>query len=528
VSDELLAQLSRASGVDMRELPDGIMVGATSITMPDWDNLDFRHAFPSRAHGDQREKLLYFAIQDAGDQAPTLTDGYFSKALEGALPVSDDRAARVVAQAMREQYWVNPSRRPFLLPYHSALPLSFALSLGDDVDQRARYRMFSGVLIPFLCWTGERPDSALMVDLLAVFNGEEGFTLLDDLLLQAVRQVAGEPGVATAEKLEQRMPADVRAALSAGAFCQPALDRFQRDLRTVLNMRLPRRDRIEALNQLLGLHLAILYYRVATVLGEELDQVVAADAGLPPGSGGCDCKAGLAGCSLAGKIRFRVGTRGYRPVSMRDGCVQSHREIDSKRLLALPANIIMANVLQHIWRGLDPAASVTPQPRILAAKLRQEPEFARIFAAAARAFAVLYRRERKLPELERPGDIQNGVHALREAILMTRRANLKYTSRDVVNQLALDTTGVGGSLLRRHGTRATFFELDEPFLFLIAKLICEDREMPIDEFERGLAEYGLAPQDAAEQSRLVDALEGMGMLVRYSDSGDSAYVRHIV
>jgi len=525
---QALARVSAATGVDVRTSGTGLSVGGTTIAKPDWDNLNFRHAFPSRAHGDQREKLLYVAVQDAGERQPHRTDGALRKRLETLLPVSDQRAARVVADAMREQYWVNPSQRPFLLPYHSALPLSFAHSLGDDLDDRARYRMFSGAIIPFLCWTGAGTDRQLIAELLAVFNGSDGFTLLDDLLLRAVHAFAGEPGEADAAKLDRRLPDEVRAALGAGAFCQPSLDRFQRDLKTVLGMKLPRRDLIESLNELLGLHLAIIYYRVAVVLSEEIDEAVAADAGLPARGTSCDCSGGLPACSLAGRIRFRVGTRGYRPVSMKDGCVQSYRDVDAKRLLALPANIITANLLHHIWVALDGGASSQPRVGALASRIRSDRSFAKVFGAAAAGFAILHRADREQPAAARPADLLPGTHALRESVLAARRSTLKHTSRDVVNQLAMDSSGTGGALLRRHGTRVTFFELDEPFLFLIAKLICRDQEVPLEEFQRELADYGLAPQDAAESARLAAALDGMGMLVRYSDSGDSAYVRHIV
>jgi DNA phosphorothioation-dependent restriction protein DptG len=94
----------------------------------------------------------------------------------------------------------------------------------------------------------------------------------------------------------------------------------------------------------------------------------------------------------------------------------------------------------------------------------------------------------------------------------------------VVHQLVKRESG--GSLIRSHGNRVTFFELDEEFLFLLVKLVCKDQEVPFDDFLVGLYSYGLTPQDDAERQRLAEALERLGMLTRYSDAGESTYVKH--
>lgn len=111
-------------------------------------------------------------------------------------------------------------------------------------------------------------------------------------------------------------------------------------------------------------------------------------------------------------------------------------------------------------------------------------------------------------------------------MLTARRGRLKHTSRDVVNQLA--KRAFGGSLIRSNGTRVTFFELDEDYLFLLVKLVCGGGELAYEEFLAGLELYGLAPQDGDERDRLAATLEAMGMLTRYSDAGESTYVRHLL
>jgi hypothetical protein len=322
---------------------------------------------------------------------------------------------------------------------------------------------------------------------------------------------------------------ELRATLADGVFCQPSLDRFQRDLRTVLTMQqLPRRDLLDVLTALLSLHLAIYYYRVAVVLGEGVDRAIAATGQLGEVGGGCDCSGGLAGCSLAGRILFRVGTSGDRPVSMKDGCAVSYRDVDGSRLLSLSATIMTANFAQRIWAALG-GPHGRPRPSELAAAARTNPELAHQFDTTASAFATLFALEKELAttaeEAAAYGRRSPGLFALREAVLESRRSRLKHLSRDVVNQLAKRESG--GSLIRTRG-RVIFFELDEDFLFLLVKLVCGEGELAFDRFIGGLREYGLAPQSGDEETRLAAALEHLGMLRRYSDAGESIYVHHNV
>lgn len=395
---EAISQLARRLGVDLTPAGAGIRIGNHTVPPPaEWEDLDLRSAFPSTAHGDQREKLLYITVQDAGSGAPPArTDHDFHAGLEQLLPVPDERARRVLASAMHDTYWVTPKDRPFLLPYHSILPLSYAHSVPDRATgfKPSRYRLFRGVILPFLCWTGSAVDSSLITDVLDVFNGQAGFTLLDELMLEAARAQVGAVSEASATALVARLQDDALSALQQGPFCQPALDLFQKDLRIVLGLPLPRRDLLDALTTLLSLHLALLFYRVAVVLNQEVDRAIAASGGMAEPTAGCDCSGGLGSCPLAGSIKFRTGAEGYRPASLREPCTESYPEIDGRRLLSLPANIITANLAQHIWAHLGGPRSAAPRPRELAAALRADPALAAQFDAAAAGMAILYTASR--------------------------------------------------------------------------------------------------------------------------------------
>src|SRR5205823_3059232 len=132
---------------------------------------------------------------------------------------------------------------------------------------------------------------------------------------------------------------------------------------------LPRRDLLDLLTALLSLHLTVHYYRVAVVLGEQLDRLIAVVGDLPEPAPGGSWDGGLGGCSLAGKLLFRVGTAGDRTIRMNDRCVEAYRELTDRRLLALSAAIITANYLHWLWRELG-GESVNPDLPALTEAIR--------------------------------------------------------------------------------------------------------------------------------------------------------------
>jgi hypothetical protein len=534
VEREALARAGAARGI-VFELLDGVLrVDGNDIPLPeDWDQLDFRHAFPSRAHGDQREKLLFKIVQDA---SPTRArdrklDAELRRQLPDVVPLADPVSRQVVADAITDEYWTTVRGLPYLVPYHTRLPASFLHTrLGEEKE--LRYKLFPGIVLLYLCWTPNGADTDLADALLDLMNSNADFTLLDEFMLTAAERVSnGDAPVraAASELSASDFWGEVSSALEAGAFCQPALDLFQRDLRTVLGMReqLPRRDLIDLLTALLSLHLALIYYRVALVLGERLDRAIAVTGGLDVPELCCACD-GLNSCSLRGRILFRVGTRGDRPVSGQEPAAQAYRDLTDRRLLALPATIASANLVHHIFVALG-GTSAQPDPAAVAAAAATNPELSRLLDAAASGFAILYlTRVPRGPslgvdELAAAGARAPGIFALREAITGARRTRLRHLSRDVVNQLVKRETG--GSLIRKRGP-VSFFELDENFLFLIVKLICRSSDVEFSSFLSDLASYGLAPQDEAEKWLLAEALERLGMLRRFSDAGESIYVHH--
>ncbi len=526
--DDALSRIADTTGVDLAgSTAEAITVGGAAIGLPaSLDPLDMKTAFPARGYGDQREKLLYMFVEDAtspGTSRPSdrhLRDGI----AEHVGDVRDDASRDRLAEVMREHYWTKPKRgrAVHLLPFHASLPHGFKL--------HTRYKMYRGNLLAFLCWTGSGFNTGLLESLFDLFNSQDDFSRLDQMFVSAAENWAGTASATPGGLFASSDVDAVEAVLGAsGAYCQPHLEQFQADLAQLLELRgrIPRRDLIDALTLLVGFHLGTYYYRVALTLGEGLDRVAATAAGGADPGGGCDCSAGLDGCPLAGRIQFRIGTGGYRPASERDPSVRSYRDLHLNRLMGLAASIITANHVGWLWSSLggsgwEPGTGRPDLPS-LAAALERDPELASRLDAAAWALAAIYAREGAA--LDEVSNAASGVVALRSAVTARQRSALRKYSTDVVNML-LRPQQEAGRLLAGNGTRISFFEIDEPLIFILVRLACGSRPRRADEFLATLRRYGLEPQDRGEHDRLLIALERLGMIRKYSDAGESTYVRH--
>lgn len=197
--------------------------------------------------------------------------------------------------------------------------------------------------------------------------------------------------------------------------------------------------------------------------------------------------------------------------------------------MGLAASIITSNHCGWLSAALGGPAwgplSGRPALGALADRLAASPGAAREFDAAAWALAALYADSTTGVPIEDITQSGSGVVALRSAVTAAHRKSLRKTSTDVVNML-LRPQQEAGRLVAGNGTRISFFEVDEPLVFLLVRLACGSGRLRADQFLAALRRYGLAPQDRAEQERLLAALERLGMIRKYSDAGESTYVRH--
>jgi hypothetical protein len=547
--------IARQTGVDLAYVEGKLSVWGVDVKLPvltgeTRDLFGFDGLLPTVPHGDDRDKLLWPVVAESRPEE-TLSlepERPLQENLEERLGLGTE-ASEAAAKALLDRFF-NRKKSSVMLPVHASLPLNFThtYATGKSKGKATGYRMFNGGILPFLLWDATKGsvDVAPLERLLATIADDVGLTALDRKFLSIAMQEAPYPtATPAAQELIDRHASGFADAFgrAGGAFCQPSMNLFRVDLETVLNTDLPRPDKIQWLTLLLSLHLSVRMYRIAVVKGGELDGAVAAAAQIEaPDSGAlCPCPSSGGGpeclqqCPLAGRLQFRTGSGRYRPVSTRDGCRSSYIEIDQRRLLDMPATLVTANLASRAWAALGGGLPADRRDlQALAAALESDANLRRDHDAVCRAITVLHRdAQRKgaatLEELEEAAQtrpLRPGLHALRDDVRKLRARDLRHQSRDVVNQLILDSNvGGPGSLVSRNGTHG-FYEVDEQLLLLLVRLTCQDKQRPYEAFLEGLRNYGLAPQDEVEREALADALERLGLLARYSDAGEASFVHY--
>lgn len=528
--------------------PRIVVPGAPGMDVPQTGKGWMRHeaptVWPNIPHGDARPTLLFGILKDSGapnSQAPL--DGQLWNALEEQLPGDSRQQRKVLAAAMRAKFWTTAGNgrtratsadsKRFLLPLHATLPMSFRQEKAEGGETAFRYKMFRGTVLPFLLsGTDGHADELLLRELLEVFTSDDDLTVLDREVLQIAQKIAPseaqlDPGflIATSGDVLDRM----RSA--GGGFCGPSLEQFRSDLRLVLTMSLPRRDLIHQITLLLSLHLATRLYRAAMILSLQLDACTAlytpdrTDSGEP--SCGQGCCGSSANCDLAGRMRFRTGSGTFRPVKLTDPCVASYRDLTSNYLLPLPVTISTVNIAADALRAAGGAALPPCDPVGLRNELAADAALRSRFDAVTRLLAAarVHQLRGNAEELAEPASLRlPGLHTLRMALLEGRRSTMRREGREVVHQLAKEVRA--GRLISSNGNAAVFFELDEDMIHLLVRITCGNELIPYREFLARLRRYGLHPQHRDEELILQQALARLGMLERYSDAAESAYVRY--
>lgn len=527
-------------------LPTERGTGIPRLTGERADLLGIQGLIPTVPHGDDRDKLMWRVIAEAAPRArgTLLHDAELYESLRERLALGPE-ASRVVAAALQERFF-NRSR---MLPVHASLPLNYEHARWTKGKYEATgYTMFNGGILPFLLWHSETgmPNQELIQELLNVVASDDELTALDSRFLSIALEGAPRPAAKpdAAVLVEAYRVGFAEDFKSAGTpFCEPSMALFERDLETVLATPLPRPERARWLTLVLSLHLCTRMYRIALSLGSELDLAVASAMGSepPPGTRTCTCTGRdvdqLQRCTLAGAIRFRTGTGSFRPVRARHACRTSYYELDRRRLLDMPATLVTRTLATRAWLAFDPGSSAARRQdmRALSRALQSDTMLRREHDAACAALAVVHHDASKkgntatreeLIRAGQTGPTRPGLHALREDVRRMRRRSLRRQSADVVNQLMHATSVGAGSLISRNGPSFSFFEIDEELLLLLVRLICRDRELPLEEFFRNLRAYGLAPQDEAERENLANTLERLGLLDRYSDAGEASFVHY--
>lgn len=498
-------------------------------------------AMPSRPRGDAKERTFNLLIRDGISGADKIQEStLIGKPGEDTNREFDQVAEipesfRKVFGAILDDHYVIEARGGvrFLFPFQSLLPGTY--------EFYGRYKMFNGKILAFLCQPSEYSSgfNAPLIDrFYDLFNDSAQATLLDETVLGLAR--AAVPGAperrASAETLIGKHYSTTGEG--PGALMPEVHRQFQRDLDSVLAItRLNHRDRVTYAINILYVHLALYFQRLAWLLEHEfrlavsslqdrtrdLDEVF-------------DCfESNWATSPFASTIQFRVSGGQPRPVSRADACVTAYEE-QHRRQLLLPANLSLLGAARQIGEAIAPTAQVRGKSARdwtfahMAQACREDSQFADAFNECLSEMAESVVADRPLEErtdIARQVALGSpGMEVFREAIVKTNRSALRRHGRDIVH--ALVHRGGRGYISKR-GVNLFYFEIGQDLLLLLAKVIVGQQEkMPFRVFLRHLRSYGFEPQNRKEEDALAEALRVLNLLEKHSDAGEAMYVHHFL
>lgn len=362
---------------------------------------------------------------------------------------------------------------------------------------------------------------------------------------------------------EPRFDAGGAAGDTVVPFDPIACQLFQEDLESLLDAKMSPPDFYQHLNQLFILHLGLFQARAATLLNpqmelleadlaapstgklEELRSFVARTEERHPFTGYLDCWA-----AADGQVR-RLSAQTPALVSF-ERIDRELQRFHFSILTLVQVRRLAEAYLAHrrgirdayLTENMDPETRQEMQaqvqmPLMLLERMYEEPEFRSFINQALTALCVRFihhqiaesDRDRAMEAMRSAGSPLEALRRLYERYNMqtSRNATSSRAYRQGTQVMSsLLSQGEYGLIQGRRGV-GRFFEIGSGLLPLLLLLVVTPRaeKAPLDRFWSRLEQYGLA-LDTAEMARLLERLRSMGVYERYSDAGDSAYVRNLM
>jgi hypothetical protein len=338
---------------------------------------------------------------------------------------------------------------------------------------------------------------------------------------------------------------------------------FQQDLRSLLDAGMSAPDFFQNLNLLLILHLGLFQTRAATILNPQIDHLEAdlaapsvehlkrlrlamdRDVGRHPFTGFLACRA----ADDSRTRRVSPQNPALLSVERADLALQRfHFSVLTFVQLRRLAEAYLANKWDNAKEYLAESLSPSVRADLLAEvrtplkfieRLHTDVDFRPFLEKALTVLCVRFVHN-QIPDTDRERALEAVRHAA-SPLEGLRRLYERYNTQSSRNatasrsyrqgtQVMSSLLGQGeyGLLQSRRGV-GKYFEIGAgllPLLLLLA-VTPQKEKIPLDQLWTRLEQYGLA-LDADERVRLLERLRAMGVYERYSDAGDSAYVRNLM
>ncbi len=338
---------------------------------------------------------------------------------------------------------------------------------------------------------------------------------------------------------------------------------FQDDLASLLDARMSPPDFYQNLNLLLVLHLGLFQARAATLLNRQmvameadlaapsldnlrsLERIVEDAAQKHPFTGFLDCWAADDGRArrmspqTPALVSFERINRELQRFHFSVLTLVQLRRL-AEAYLASRWNVAKDYFRDKLDRNLRlKLQAEVQQPLGFVKRLHEDADFRSYLDRALLVLCVRFvRNQIAEADLVRSIDVVRMASSPLEGLRRLYERYNMQTSRNPTNSRAYrQGTQVTSSLLgqgeygliqSRRGL-GKYFEIGAGLIPLLLLLAVTPRveKIPLDRFWGRLEEYGLA-LDADERGRFLERLRSMGVYERYSDAGDSAYVRNLM
>lgn len=337
---------------------------------------------------------------------------------------------------------------------------------------------------------------------------------------------------------------------------------FQADVRTLILAKLPPADFFHHLNLLFTLHLGLYQPRVATLLNPQMDYLFK-EMDTPDPGNLRDLETRLGGFKqrhpFTELLWCRAPDPDLRKVTLHTPERRVFEELGNT-LANFHFNVLLLGQLRRLaeayfahrwgqteaWRNgeLDPQiatelSATVRGPHELMTRMGEYPDFAPFLHRALTALSVRFvlnqitesARADEFTALERT---PSGLHALRR---LYERYNIESSKNAAASRAYRQGIQITSSLLQQgeygflksRQRVGAYFEMGAGVLPLLLLLVVGvgREKIPVDDFWRRLADYGLA-FDSTERELVLGRLRAMGVYERYSDAGEAAYVRNLM
>lgn len=368
------------------------------------------------------------------------------------------------------------------------------------------------------------------------------------------------PGWTPAQEPTFTLPESAR--LPEVPFDPVAPELFQTDLRTLIAANLPPADFFHQLNLLFTLHLGLYQPRVATFLNPQMDHLYK-EMAQPDPRNLRDLETMLKEFKqchpFTESLCCRAPDPELRKVTLHTPERKCFEDL-ANTLAKFHFNVLVLGQLRRLaeayladrwgqvaaWRKgaldlqiADELANTVRGPHELLSRMHDDPDFGPFLHRAVTALAVRFvfnqlsesSHDDAFKTFERES---SGLHALRA---LYERYNIESSKNAAASRAYRQGGQITSGLLQQgeYGLMKSrqrvgvYFEMGAGILPLLLLLVvgAGREKIPVDEFWKRLAEYGLA-FDNTERELVLGRLRAMGVYERYSDAGEAAYVRNLM